>query len=154
MPQPTLDVEQRATEEPNVEQTPRRKFFFLGALAAAALLPGAAGAQVRSRRRRPAEPVELPIANPGDPSGAIAPNENVAAFAEWDTGGLTRLVRRVTLGITPGEVTRVKSLDWNGYLNYQLNYTRIKDDALDTILTQRYPLISQSSDTLFSSDAG
>lgn len=134
------------------DATPRRKFI-AGALAAAALLPGTAGAQARARRRR--KPVE-PVAEPAGPdlSGAISPNESVAAFAEWDTGGLTRLVRRATMGITPAEVTRVNQLGWNGYLTYQLNYTRIDDSAVENLIAQRYPLLAQSSAALQTADQG
>ena len=141
-------------ERPDVDATatPRRKFVFFGALAAAALLPGAAGAQGRARRRKPAEPIAEPA--PVDESGAILPNENVAAFAEWDTGGLTRLVRRVTMGITPAEVTRVNQMGWNAYLNYQLNYTRIDDSAVENLIAQRYPLMSQPSSVLATADTG
>ena len=73
---------------------------------------------------------------------------NVAAFAEWDTGGLSRLIRRVTMGITPGEVTRATQMGWNGYLNYQLNYQRIDDSAVENLIATRYPLLSQPSSVL------
>jgi len=140
-------------EQPEVEKTPRRKFVFLGALAAAALLPKAAKAQgrTRSRSRRPTEPT---VTAPHLDHGAIVPNENVAAFAEWDTGGLSRLVRRTTMGITPGEVARAKAMGWNGYLSAQLNYTRINDAALENAVAQRYPLMSLPSDQLFDADGG
>src|SRR5947209_1302983 len=98
--------------------TPRRKFVFFGALAAATLLPGAARAQGRTKKRRPSPANRAPIGL--DPS-AGQPSEDVAAFAEWDTGGLSRLVRRATMGITPAEVARATQLGWNGYLSYQLN---------------------------------
>ena len=135
------------------ERTPRRKFVFFGALAAASLIPGAARAQgrTRSRSRKPSEPTVRP---PRLDHGAFVPNENVPAFAEWDTGGLTRLVRRTTMGITPGEVARVKSMGWNAYLNYQLNYTRINDSALENAVATLYPLTSLPSDQLFDVDNG
>jgi uncharacterized protein (DUF1800 family) len=134
-----------------------RRSFLAGALAAAALLPSVAGAQSRSRtraqRRRPAKP----SAEPGvttDLSGAIVPNENVAAFAEWDTGGLSRLVRRVTMGLTAGEMARANQMGWNGYLTYQLNYTRIDDSVVENVVAQRYPLLAQPSSALVSADQG
>src|SRR5437899_2916937 len=142
------------TERPDVKTTPRRKFVFFGALAAATLLPKVAQAQgrARGRQRKVAEPIDTGPTL--DPSGAIAPNETPAAFNEWDTGGLSRLVRRVTMGITPGELARANSLGWNGYINYQLNYTRIDDSAVESTIAQRYPLMSQSSATLATADAG
>jgi hypothetical protein len=140
-------------EQSEVEKTPRRTFVFLGALAAATLIPSAARAQgrTRMRSRRRAEPM---VKKPRLEGGAIVPNENVAAFAEWDTGGLSRLVRRVTMGITPGELARARSMGWNGYLNHQLNYTRINDAALESSCAARYPLMSLSSDQLFDQDGG
>jgi uncharacterized protein (DUF1800 family) len=142
------------SERPEAEKTGRRAFVFFGALAAATMLPSAARAQgrTRARSRRP-EPVLRP---PTLDHGAIVPNENVPAFAEWnaDTDGLSRLVRRVTMGITPGEAARAKAMGWNGYLTYQLNYTRINDAAVENALAARYPLTSLSSDQLFDADAG
>jgi len=124
----------------------RRSFFAVGALAAATMLPKAAHAQAPSRRRRPVDA--------DGPAGvALEPNENVVAFAEWDTT-LSRLIRRATLGITPAEVSRGKQLGWQAYLNYQLNYTRIKDDAVQADVAQKYPLMSQTSEQLFSADLG
>jgi hypothetical protein len=148
-----MSRESSGAEQSEVEKTPRRTFVFLGALAAATLIPRAARAQgrTRMRSRRPAEPT---VKKPRLEGGAIVPNENVAAFAEWDTGGLSRLVRRVTMGITPGELARARSMGWNGYLNHQLNYTRINDAALESSCATRYPLMSLSSDQLFDQDGG
>jgi uncharacterized protein (DUF1800 family) len=129
------------------EKTPRRKFVFFGALAAAAFLPRTARAQGRLKKNKKiAEPVDQ---SPIEPVGAIAPNENVAAFAEWDTGGMSRLVRRVTMGITRAEMTRAQAMGWNGYLNYQLNYTRIDDSVAEAVVASKYPYMSQTSDALF-----
>ena len=139
-------------DEPEVDKTPRRKFVFFGALAAASLLPRIAKAQGRTRARsRKPEPTVAPIRLD---HGAIIPNENVPAFAEWDTGGLSRLVRRITMGITPGDVAHAKTMGWNGYLTYQLNYTKINDAALESAAATRYPLTAMSSDQLFDQDSG
>lgn len=138
------------TDRPTVDKPSRRKFVFFGALAAASALPAVAGAQTRKPMRKIA-PADR---HTDDPFGALEPNENVAAFAEWNTGGLSRLVRRVTMGITPGELTRANLLGWNGYLNYQLNYTRIDDSAVESAIAAKYPLMAQTSDQLFSADAG
>jgi len=129
------------------ERRSRRSFVFFGALAAAALLPGRARAQ--AGRRRPKRPVDTEPAL----SGGVVPNESVAAFSEWESP-TTRLVRRVTLGITPAELQRATTMGYQGYLNYQLNYTRIDDSAVEAAIATRYPLMSQTSDVLFSADAG
>ena len=151
MRKPSSELESPDTDA--VESAPpRRKFIFFGALAAATLLPGAAKAQGRVRRRKPVEKPAAPV--DVDPSGAIVPNENAVAFAEWDTGGLSRLVRRATMGITPGEMTRANEMGWNGYLNRQLNYTRIDDSALESQIATKYPLMAQTSDLLFNADSG
>jgi uncharacterized protein (DUF1800 family) len=121
---------------------------FFGAAAAAALLPKPASAQVRAPRKRPvAEPTEAAE------FATVPQNETVAAFAEWEST-LGRLVRRATYGPTVAEMAKAKELGFQGYLNYQLNYTRINDDVVENAVASKWPLISQSSDVLFSSDAG
>jgi len=145
---PTLDTpaEQVNDAEGGTERPSRRSFFFFGALAAATLVPKAARAQAPSRKRRIVEK------DPIDVAPEVAPTESVAAFAEWDSP-LSRLVRRATLGITKAEVARANQLGWQGYLNYQLNYTRINDDAVEGVVAQKYPLLAQTSDLLFSASA-
>jgi uncharacterized protein (DUF1800 family) len=128
------------------ERTSRRSFVFLGALAATALVPRSARAQRVARRRLAPNPS-------ADDGRALVPRESVAAFAEWDSSA-SRLVRRATLGITPAEVQRAASLGYQGYLNYQLNYARIDDSAVETVVQQKWPLMGQTSDQLFSADAG
>ena len=120
--------------------------MFFGALAAASLLPKTARAQARSRQRPVAEPVE-------EEFPTIRQNERAAAFAEWDSG-IGRLVRRASYGATAAEIAKANQLGFQGYINYQLNYTRINDDAVETTVSQRWPLLSQTSDVLFSADAG
>jgi uncharacterized protein (DUF1800 family) len=139
-------------DRPEPWHTPRRKFFFFGALAAATFLPRVGGAQARRRARTPIEPT--PPAMPVEAFPVVRPNENAVAFAEWDTGGLSRLIRRVTMGMTPADVTRATQLGWNEYVDYQLNYTRINDNVVETFIAARYPLLSQSSAQLQTADAG
>jgi uncharacterized protein (DUF1800 family) len=145
MSKPVPVASPAAAERP-AEKTPRRSFVFLGALAAASLLPSTLRAQGRSRQRKPVEPATPAPVDPENP--IVAPNENVAAFAEWDTGGLSRLVRRVTMGMTSADVTLASSLGWNGYINYQLNYQRIDDSVVENAIAAKYPLMSQPSSVL------
>jgi len=135
-----------AGQEVRPDPTPRRSFVFLGALAVSALIPRAARAQRVARRR--AAP-----AGHAEDANALVPRESIAAFTEWDSS-VTRLVRRATLGITAGEVQHASSLGYQGYLNYQLNYARIDDSAVESFVQQKWPLMSQTSDQLFSADAG
>ncbi len=142
--------EASSAQEPTTERRSRRSFVFFGALAAASLLPRSARAQARTQvRSRPRKPVP-----PSTVESSIPPGENVAAFAEWDITGASRLVRRITMGVTPGDMAHANQLGWQGYLNSQLNYTRISDDAVETFVAQKWPLVNQSSDTLFSADDG
>jgi len=130
----------------STERRSRRSFVFFGALAAASLLPRSARAQqVRSRPRKPVPP-------PSMTDASIPPGENVAAFAEWDLTGVSRLVRRITMGVTPNDMAHANQLGWQGYLNSQLNYTRIDDSAVENFVAQKWPLVNQTSDTLFSAD--
>ncbi|HEY9229576.1 MAG TPA: hypothetical protein VIP11_23200, partial [Gemmatimonadaceae bacterium] len=135
-------------EAPDAQRSSRRSFFFLGAMAAATLLPGTAKAQSR-RVRRPAKPSQ-PSAAPTNPFHTIEPNERPAAFTEWQTSAapISRLVRRVTMGVTAADMAKATQLGWQGYLNYQLNYTRINDDAVENTVSSKWPLLSQTPDQL------
>ena len=135
------------TAEPDRERGSRRSFVFFGALAAAALLPRRARAQARRPGKRPLD------TEPASQFPLMIPNRDVSAFAEWDNT-VSRLVRRVTLGISPAEVQRANALGWQGYLNYQLNPQRIDDSAVDAAVASRYPLTTQTSDVLYSADPG
>lgn len=145
------DETRTKADEPNQpaaspERGTRRAFVFFGALAATAMLPRKARAQ-RGERHRP-----VPRETANDVR-ELVPNEALAAFPEWDSS-VTRLVRRATLGITAADVQLANSLGYQGYLNYQLNYARINDDALETFVQQKWPLMSSPSDQLFSADQG
>jgi len=58
------------------------------------------------------------------------------------------------MGATAAEMTRAQQLGYNGYLEYQLNYQWIDDSAVEAQIATKYPLMSQTSDQLFSADAG
>jgi uncharacterized protein (DUF1800 family) len=146
-PDATLTDAGHDEAEPVDARRSRRSFVFFGAVAAAALLPKRARAQSRQLGKRPID------TEPKNGFAEVIPKESVAAFEEWDTG-TSRLVRRVTLGMTQGELQRAAAMGWQGYLNYQLNYTRIDDSALEAAVATRYPLMSQTADVLFSADAG
>ena len=139
-----------ALDTPSEERSSRRSFFFFGAMAAASLIPGAAQAQARSRRRPAETRKPTDVEAPGDAFPTLRPNERPAAFTEWgsDAAPVSRLVRRVTMGATAADMAKATQMGWQGYLNYQLNYTRINDDACETVVQSRYPLMFQTSDQL------
>ena len=131
-----------STTEPSAEPRSRRSFFFLGALAAATLAPRKARAQASRARSIPTGRFN-----------AIVPQETGAAPAAWkDTP--TRLVRRITLGATAEDVLDVKRRGYQGYLLRQLQHTRIDDSAVDTAVTTKYPLLSQTADLLSAANGG
>jgi len=133
-------------EHPKSERPSRRSFFFLGAMAAASLIPKSAKAQqIRSRARRPTVPRQATDVLRG---GIV--NERPAAFAEWtaDPASVSRLVRRITMGVTAGDMAKASQLGWQGYLNWQLNHTRINDDFVENTVATRYDMILKSSDEL------
>ncbi len=138
-----VDAGDRPAERPS-----RRSFVFFGALASAALLPATARAQGRPRSPRPAQPV-----TPQQNFPMIEPTESMAAFPEWQSS-LGRLVRRTTLGVTPGELARATILGFEEYLEYQLNYTYIDDSAVEAQVASSFPLLAQASSALFSADSG
>src|SRR5262245_24755354 len=151
-PAPSDDLVESSSDEPETQEHPkserssRRSFFFFGAMAAASLLPKSAKAQqIRSRVRRPTPPRQA-----ADAFRTGAVNERPAAFTEWtaDPASVSRLVRRVTMGVSAADMAKASQLGWQGYLNWQLNYTRINDDIVENTVATRYPLVLQTSDQL------
>ena len=133
-------------EQVKDERRSRRSFFFFGAMAAASLMPRNAKAQqIRSRVRRPSEPRQA-----AEEFRTAAVNERPAAFTEWtaDPASVSRLVRRITMGVTAADMAKATQLGWQGYLNWQLNHTRINDDFVENTVATRYPAVLQTSDQL------
>jgi len=150
-PVPSDDLVESSSDEPETQEhlkskrPSRRSFFFFGAMAAASLLPKSAKAQqIRSRVRRPTPPRQATDAF------RTGVNERPAAYAEWtaDPASVSRLVRRVTMGVTAADMAKASQLGWQGYLNWQLNYARINDDFVESTVANRYPLVLQTSDQL------
>ncbi len=73
---------------------------------------------------------------------------------ESEDSTISRLVRRVTLGVTAGDVNLARSLGFESYLNQQLNYQRIDDSVCEAFVAEKWPLLAQTSDQLFSANAG
>jgi uncharacterized protein (DUF1800 family) len=122
--------EEAALDAPSSTSSSRRRVLALGAaLAGTLLVPRKTAAQrvVRPQAFRPR-----------------------AAPATGDS--LLRLVRRVTNGVTPEELATARSMGFNRYLEYQLNYQAIDDSAVDAFVQANYPVVGQGVDTLYSQD--
>ncbi|MEW5919115.1 MAG: DUF1800 family protein, partial [Gemmatimonadota bacterium] len=126
------DAVEESTDAPS-----RRELLKIGAAVAAgaALLPPRAAAAQRIARPRP----RIFMA-----PGTSAANPGKEA--------ISRLVRRVTHGITDDDLQRAKSIGFNRYLDEQLNYTRINDSAVENYVTTTFPTIALDHTQLYNMD--
>lgn len=131
-----MAVEATPAESGHVKAAPsRRSLLKAGTLAvAAALVPSRARAQ---GIRKP--PATKPIH--GYP---VIPDESPVAPVEWATD-TTRLLRRITYGVTDADVTAAKKFGFRGFMERQLDYTHIDDSAVEAFVAAKYPLLSQST---------
>jgi uncharacterized protein (DUF1800 family) len=120
----------------------RRKFIFLGALAGASLIAPRANAQGVGRPTR-INPRRLQ--RPQFETGVV--NESVAALPDW-TDSRVRLVRRITMGVTAADLSEVRRLGYQDYLNRQLNYAEIDDSLVETAVLTRWPNLALPSSAL------
>lgn len=121
----------------------RRRFFAigagaLGAIAATATAPTAQAQPPKGSGRR------FPLA-PGRTAGGDM-------SLQW-TDPLLRLVRRVTMGVSPNDIAIARQLGFAGYLEYQLNAQTIDDSALDALIIARCPLLSMTGAQLRTQDS-
>ncbi len=65
---------------------------------------------------------------------------------------ITRLVRRVTHGITAEDVKRAKQLGFTRYLEEQLNYTKINDSAVESYVSTTFPMLAYDHTQLYNLD--
>ncbi|MBK9410511.1 MAG: DUF1800 domain-containing protein [Gemmatimonadetes bacterium] len=72
--------------------------------------------------------------------------------AEWKDLDL-RLLRRITLGMTASDVTAVKAIGFDRYLEEQLTPSSIDDTACDTRIATRYPQFAYSQATLLAKES-
>lgn len=152
-------LESRTEAEPAIDQPPadtsrpsRRLFLTAGASAAAASLLGARSAaaqgagvdqrraQIRSVLRKTKRPEPDPV-------------RATVSAAAYDSA-LSRLVRRITNGATNEEMTLARKLGFTGYLNYQLNASRIDDSAVQSYVASNYPYALLDASQLYPLDAG
>lgn len=147
---PGGSVEVREDEHPS-----RRRFFAMGVSLAAASVAGAksAAAQQGGKPSAARGMVKRLLQQPPAPGFDPFKKQTTASQKGWDSA-LTRLVRRVTNGVTEPELRLAQKLGFNGYLNYHLGYTRIDDSKAQAFVNQAYPLIAQSGDQLYNLDQG
>ncbi|WP_310568498.1 DUF1800 domain-containing protein [Gemmatimonas sp.] len=106
----------------------RRRFFALGASAAVGLAASQTLEAQRPKSRGAGPfPNGQPTSNAPDPSAA------------WSDPVL-RLVRRITMGVSPSEVVLARQLGYAGYLDYQLRASVIDDSAIETLVASRLPM--------------
>src|SRR6185503_14111326 len=138
-----VDTESGSTNaaEPDsgdAQVTSRRRFFAATASVAAATLVGsreakAQGSGAETRR----DMVRRVLQKTTRPETGPAKSVQVSAAA-YDSA-LSKLVRRITNGVTADEMTLARKLGFQGYLNYQLNASKIDDNAVQTYVATTWP---------------
>jgi len=136
------------------ERPSRRRFFAMGVSLAAATVASARSAAAQQGTPKPSASRDMvkrllqqPPAQGFDPFN----KQPVSTLKGWDSA-LTRLVRRVTNGVTEDELKLAHKLGYNGYLNYHLAPSRIDDAAAQSFVSQNYPMLSQAGDQLYRLD--
>ncbi len=134
----------------------RRRFFALGVSMAAASLGSATRAAAQAAQAPPRKSAARTMVkrlleqapNSGFDPFRRAPTTTLKG---WDSA-LSRLVRRVTNGVTMDELKLAQKLGYNGYINYHLGFSKIEDGATQTFVGQNYPLLTQNVDQLYNID--
>ena len=144
-----------AESEPGAQPEPltsRRRFFAAGAAVAATVVAArpasAQGSGTETRRdmvRRVLRGSTRPETGP--------PRSLQVSAAAYDSA-LSKLVRRITNGVTIEEMTLARKLGFQGYLNYQLNASKIDDSAAQAYVALTYPYASMDSAQLYLLDQG
>jgi Protein of unknown function (DUF1800) len=157
MTEATLDVEpdRQDADRPQDERTSRRRFFTLGATLAAASLTGSSSVQAQqppTGKSTAARGMVRRLLNQA-PDPSFDPFQKVTITTKgWDAA-LTRLVRRVTNGVTEDEMKLARKLGFYGYLNYHLAPSKIEDGVTQTWVGVNAPLLGGTPDTLYNVDA-
>ena len=135
------------------ERPSRRRFFAVGASLAAASVASATRAAAQQGGKPSAARGMVKRLLQEAPSTGFDPfgKQSTGTVKGWDST-LTRLVRRVTNGVTEDELKLARKLGYNGYLNYHLGFAKVDDSAVQTFVSQNYPLLTQSVDQLYNID--
>ncbi|MGQ0643100.1 MAG: DUF1800 domain-containing protein [Gemmatimonadaceae bacterium] len=130
-----LENDAAAADAPS-QQKSRRDLLKLGAvLAGASLIPARSARAQRIARPRPR-------IYSGFATNQPAPGKEA----------ISRLVRRVTHGITDEELQRAKQLGFTKYLEEQLNPAKIDDSAVDTFVAGAFPTLTYDHTQLYNMD--
>lgn len=132
--------------------TSRRRFFAAGASLAAASLVGARPAAAQGTGTDPRAMVRKILKKTTRPDPGPVRSTVLSATA-YDSA-LSKLVRRITNGVTPDEMILARKLGFNGYLNYHLNWQKVDDSAVQTYVGTNFPYASQDASQLYTQDAG
>lgn len=134
----------------------RRRFFAVGVSMAAASLGSATRAAAQAAqppKKKSAARTMVKRLLDQAPNSGFDPfrRQSTATTKGWDSP-LSRLVRRVTNGVTMDELKLAQKLGYNGYINYHLGFSKIEDGATQTFVGQNYPLLTQTGDQLYNLD--
>ncbi len=153
----TLEVEPDRQDAQRVEdeRASRRRFFTLGASIAAATFAGAGSAAAQQQppagKTSAARGMVKRLLEQG-PDPAFDPFKKQSISTRgWDSA-LTRLVRRVTNGVTDEEMTLARRLGFYGYLNYHLAPSKIEDGRAQAWVGANAPLLNGSPENLYNVD--
>ena len=137
------------------ERPSRRRFFALGVSMAAASMAsaGSVAAQQGTKPSATRTMVKRLLQQPPNPTFDPFGKNTPPVQKGWDSA-LTRLVRRVTNGVTEEELKLAKKLGFAGYLNYHLAYAKVDDAFAQNFVAQNYPYLGQTVDQLYNLDQG
>ena len=142
---PGNGVDANTVPETDSVRTPRTSRRAMIGAGAAAFFAAMAPRQARAQTPRHPKPVPVPLT-------PNIPNETPVAPQEWATD-TSRLLRRVTYGITDADVVAARKYGYRGFMERQLDYSHIDDSATDAFVAARYPLLSQNATQLFAATA-
>jgi uncharacterized protein (DUF1800 family) len=154
----TLDEAQTGHSDPGASpdaRPSRRRFFAVGVSLAAASVAGAttAAAQGTPPKKQSAVRGMVRKLLNETPDPAFDPFRKTSSGTTkgWDST-LTRLVRRITNGVTEDELKLAQKLGFYGYLNYHINYTKIDDSAVTQFVSTEYPLLGSTVEAIYNLD--
>lgn len=142
-------------DDPGVDaaRTSRRRFFAATASVAAASLVGSREASAQGTGTDPRRDMVRRILQKTT-RPETGPAKSVTASAAAYDSALSKLVRRITNGVTADEMTLARKLGFQGYLNYQLNWSKIDDSAVQNHVSTTYPYALMDSAQLYTLDQG